>query len=58
MSRRHVRKPKTDQQRIDRRLYLQQPQVRQMKAIRRAIKNHTSPPAVSFGLKQPPIGKF
>jgi hypothetical protein len=58
MSARKQRKPLTDEQRINRRLYRQQPEVRQRMAIKRAIKNHTSPPSISFGLMKPPVGKF
>ena len=54
MARRHA--PRTDAQRIARRMYNMQPQVRQMKAIKRAIKKHQSPPAISFGAPKPPVG--
>jgi hypothetical protein len=48
----------SDEYRINRRMYNMRPEVRQRKAIRRAIKKHQTPPSVSFGLTKPPIGSF
>ena len=39
----------TDNYKMNRKIYNAQPQVRQHKAIVRAIKRHTTPPTVSFG---------
>lgn len=47
----------SDAGRLARKMYNMQPQVRQRRAIRRAIKHHQAPPSVSFGLTTPPVGK-
>jgi hypothetical protein len=39
----------TDAYRMNRKMYLAMPEVRQRMAIKRAIKKHLSPPAVTFG---------
>jgi hypothetical protein len=46
----------SDAGRMARKLYNQQPAVKQRKAIKRAIKKHQTPPSISFGLSKPPVG--
>jgi hypothetical protein len=48
----------SDAGRMARKMRNMMPEVRQRKAIKRAIKRHQAPPSISFGLTKPPIGKF
>jgi len=52
-----VRKPMTDQQRINRQMANADPEKRQHRAIMRAIKRHQTPPNVAFGPGKPPVGR-